>query len=329
MKRPNVPESARRAWEKLQVSGMSLLLVMLIFIVFVVPLITEPGEFRRLVYDIAFTLVLAAASMAVFDRRPVPLITACLCALAVALRWMEWLYPPAVATLVREGSSLAAVALLALVIGYRAFSSGVVTVDRVMGAVALYLLFGFAWASAYDIVAWRIPGAFAGNGIQGTDADRWVYFSFMTMTTAGYGDIVPVAEPARASAVLQALVGQLYPAIVLARLVSLQMSGGKAAGSAPVHGRTGPALVSPFAVRRRKWPSHRGSARSVLPILSPRKDRPVARTGRKSRLAPVASRGPSRRSLVGMLLNRARLSRASRAHSAASRDAARGDRGRA
>ena len=228
--KPKVPAAARRAWARLQVGGMTLLLVMLIAVVFVIPLTVEPGEDRRLANDISFTLILGAAAMVVFDRRAVSLLTALLCALAVALRWTEWLYPPALATLIREGSALAALVLLALIIGYRAFSSGVVTIDRVMGAVVLYMLFGFAWASAYEIVAWRVPGAFAGNGLQGTGADRWVYLSFMTLTTAGYGDIVPVAQPARSLAVLEALLGQLYPAIVLARLVSLQMSRGKAAG---------------------------------------------------------------------------------------------------
>jgi hypothetical protein len=52
-----------------------------------------------------------------------------------------------------------------------------------------------------------------------------VYFSFVTLTTAGYGDITPVARAARSLSNLEALIGQLYPAIVLARLVSLQVAG--------------------------------------------------------------------------------------------------------
>jgi hypothetical protein len=53
-----------------------------------------------------------------------------------------------------------------------------------------------------------------------------VYFSFATLTTVGYGDIAPVAPIARSLSNLEALIGQLYPAIVLARLVSLQVAGG-------------------------------------------------------------------------------------------------------
>ena len=68
------------------------------------------------------------------------------------------------------------------------------------------------------------PDAFAGHpGADGALAD-WVYFSFVTLTTVGYGDITPVSTSARSLAMLEALTGQLYPAIIIARLVSLQTS---------------------------------------------------------------------------------------------------------
>ena len=60
-------------------------------------------------------------------------------------------------------------------------------------------------------------------GCRTTDAGiaNWIYFSFVTLTTVGYGDITPVARAARSIAMLEALTGQLYPAIIIARLVSL------------------------------------------------------------------------------------------------------------
>ena len=59
---------------------------------------------------------------------------------------------------------------------------------------------------------------------------RWVYFSFVTLTTVGYGDISPVARAARSLAMLEALIGQLYPAVILARLVSLPRDGPSPSG---------------------------------------------------------------------------------------------------
>ncbi|KDP86646.1 hypothetical protein CF70_006185 [Cupriavidus sp. SK-3] len=59
------------------------------------------------------------------------------------------------------------------------------------------------------------------------DHSTWIYFSFVTLTTLGYGDITPVAHAAKSLAILEALIGQLYPAIVLARLVSLRVEAGR------------------------------------------------------------------------------------------------------
>ena len=72
-----------------------------------------------------------------------------------------------------------------------------------------------------------MPGAFSAGGHEGTGPQRWFYFSFVTLTTVGYGDITPVARVAQSLATLEALIGQLYPATLLARLVSLETSSGR------------------------------------------------------------------------------------------------------
>jgi hypothetical protein len=214
--------AAARLPSWLQSSSMTVLLVVLVTIVFVVPVVLEPGQARRLANDVSFTLILLAAAVAIFDARPLPLAAVALCGAAVAIRWLEWLFATGGSNVVREGTALAALVLLTPIVAARVFARGTVTADRVMGAVALYLLLGFAWASAYELVALHDPHAFGGGAAEGVGAERWIYFSFVTLTTAGYGDIVPVARSARSLAVLEALVGQLYPAIILARLVSLQ-----------------------------------------------------------------------------------------------------------
>jgi len=96
-----------------------------------------------------------------------------------------------------------------------------VTAQRVQGAVAAYLLLGLAWAAAYAFVAALAPGAFATARPESTHSRSYLYFSFVTLTTLGYGDITPVHHAARSLAMLEALTGQLYPAILIARLVTL------------------------------------------------------------------------------------------------------------
>ena len=89
-------------------------------------------------------------------------------------------------------------------------------------AVATYLLLGLLWASAYALVARLIPGSFSGvaagsQPLHGFDA---LYFSLTTLTTAGFGDIASVSGPARMLAMLEAVTGTMYMAVLVARLVS-------------------------------------------------------------------------------------------------------------
>jgi voltage-gated potassium channel Kch len=103
-----------------------------------------------------------------------------------------------------------------------------VNVHRIQGAVAAYLLLGLSWALAYELVALRVGQAFSGAGLGAAERTSFIYFSFVTLTTVGYGDITPVHPVARSLAVAEALTGQLYPAILLARLVSLATGSGPA-----------------------------------------------------------------------------------------------------
>jgi uncharacterized membrane protein len=114
--------------------------------------------------------------------------------------------------------------VLACAVAINVFAAGHAITDRVFGAVVLYLLLGLIWAVAYAAVHTADPGAFAGVPRHDDTPPDWVYFSFVTLTTVGYGDITAVARSARTLAILEALVGQLYPAVIIARLVSLQVS---------------------------------------------------------------------------------------------------------
>lgn len=86
------------------------------------------------------------------------------------------------------------------------------------------MLIGLIWAVAYALVDAAVPAGFSGAGGAAGDLGDWVYFSLVTLATLGYGDITPVARMARSLATLEALIGQLYPAIIIARLVSLQLT---------------------------------------------------------------------------------------------------------
>ena len=100
-----------------------------------------------------------------------------------------------------------------------------VTSDILYGAVCVYLMFGMTWMVAYRFLEGQHPGSIlAGGGeLPGGlyQISDLLYFSFVTLTTLGYGDMLPLTSQARSLAILEAACGVLYLAILIARLVSL------------------------------------------------------------------------------------------------------------
>lgn len=100
--------------------------------------------------------------------------------------------------------------------------TGVITSETLYAAICVYILLGITWATAFFLVEKFNPGSFytshGQNSITGYDI---IFFSFITLTTTGYGDITAVTKEARSLALLEAIAGQLYLAILVARLVSL------------------------------------------------------------------------------------------------------------
>ena len=99
-----------------------------------------------------------------------------------------------------------------------------VTVDIIRGGICVYFLIGFVWALLYGIVGSFDPQAFSQPLIEAESYGKSVYFSFTTLTTLGYGDIIPVSPWAKMLTNLEAIVGQLYPAILISILVSDYLS---------------------------------------------------------------------------------------------------------
>ncbi|MEM8829153.1 MAG: potassium channel family protein [Cyanobacteria bacterium P01_G01_bin.19] len=99
-----------------------------------------------------------------------------------------------------------------------------VTVDIIRGGISVYLLIGFVWALLYGIGVSLDPQAFSQPLIEAESYGKSIYFSFTTLTTLGYGDIIPVSPWAKMLTNLEAIVGQLYPAILISILVSDYLS---------------------------------------------------------------------------------------------------------
>jgi len=122
---------------------------------------------------------------------------------------------------------LVIVCTLGVVVARIVFAPGRVSFHRIVGAVLLYLLIGLAFVSLFMLVGLLVPNAFNGLVFEDNEklASNLIYFSFVTLTSVGYGDIYPVHPIARSLCNMETIIGQLYPATLLARLVSLEIEG--------------------------------------------------------------------------------------------------------
>jgi hypothetical protein len=105
------------------------------------------------------------------------------------------------------------------------FGPGRVTWYRIQGAIAIYLQIGLLFTYLYVLLVACIPDAFSPAIVPHGPAGvaRLLYFSFVTLISTGYGDVVPLHPFARSVATLEAVIGQLFPATLMARLVTLEL----------------------------------------------------------------------------------------------------------
>jgi hypothetical protein len=123
---------------------------------------------------------------------------------------------------------------VAWTVAYAVFGPGRITVHRIMGAVILYLYVGLIFAALFHVAALTLHPSF--KGLPATSEATFaalLYFSMSTLTTSGFGDIVPVHPFVRALANLESVAGQLYPATLVARLVTLHVTRGEKAAADP------------------------------------------------------------------------------------------------
>jgi len=188
----------------------------------------EEVEGGHLILSVLFSLVLIAAVFAVANRKRSLVIALVLAIPAIIARWINQLRPDLVHPSV---FLVCALLLLAFVIGHLlqfVLRAPVVTVEVLCASISAYLMLGLMWTVAYWLVDQLTPGgAFSFNterGVHSMNGFTGFYFSFITLSTVGYGDITPVSQAARWLAAMEAMTGLLYVAVLIARLVSLYSS---------------------------------------------------------------------------------------------------------
>jgi hypothetical protein len=201
-----------------------LIAIALLFVLF--PFVEEVKG-GDLIVSILFSLVLLAAVLAVADRKRVLLIALLLAVPSVGGRWISHFRPDLVSPAVFLIAGLALVAFVVVNLLRFVWRAPSVNIEVLCASISAYLMLGLMWSMAYWLVDQLTPGAFAFNTNAGTrsmSGFNGFYFSFVTLSTVGYGDITPVSKIARWLAAMEAMTGLLYVAVLIARLVALYSS---------------------------------------------------------------------------------------------------------
>lgn len=214
----------REQWSDPLLTALTVLLAVMLFVI--APL-QASGIFLFQAFEFFFAIVLIAGVFVLSGSRIAAV--AMLAALVMAtVGGLLRLKAPSLFDLnLFAGAWLITGITLAWVVGPAVFGPGRVTHHHIMGAILLYLTIAVIFVALFTFIGSAVPKAFSGLVAEdGPElASKLIYFSFTTLTTTGYGDIFPLHPIARSLCNLEAIFGQLYPATLLARLVTLEIAG--------------------------------------------------------------------------------------------------------
>lgn len=209
--------------------GLTVLLGALLLMIFIVNPLAAAGVFggyAALVHDLWLALTLLSGVLAIGWRRKTAQVIVLAAVLLFALRALGFGDAGALGLVVDAVLTLFMLSTLGCMVVWQIFREGPITRQRVQGGIVIYLLLGLIWAEAYTLAAHLDSDSFGGNlsGAGNMMSARLTYFSFVTLTTVGYGDILPTSLVTRALANIEGLMGTLFPAILIARLVSMEIA---------------------------------------------------------------------------------------------------------
>lgn len=197
-----------------------------------VQLTGEPGS--RVPREVIVTIPTIAVFFVVFDRPRYRQLALWSGLAAIAAVWGQDTLPPAARLPIEFAHNALMTLLLSLAVAVilrHLFERKKVGADAILGTICGYILLGVIWANLYAAVDLLNPDSFAIIGPMQFDMLDWdgrhgvfTYFSLVTLTSVGYGDIVPTRGPATGLALLEAIAGQFYIAVVVAQLIGAKLS---------------------------------------------------------------------------------------------------------
>src|SRR4051812_21377273 len=204
---------------------LTVLAGVLALLIFVIAPLQAIGIYAFHLFAICLLLAIIGG-MVLISRSPTCLVLMSIALAAnTAVFFLRLYYPVPFHLHILAGAWLIIAGTLGMVVTQAVFRAGRVTYHRIIGAILLYLLIAVAFATLFLFVGLLDRGAIKGISFDDDQslASALFYLSFVTLTSTGYGDIIPVHPFARSLCNIESIVGQLYPATLLARLVTLEM----------------------------------------------------------------------------------------------------------
>ena len=200
------------------------LLIFLLMLIAIQPLDEAIGKFG-IVLDLIVSAILLSAIYVISGKRNHIVIGLLLAAPLLVSLWSAYFFTNAWLPIIGFLCGIAFFAFIIVIILRFIFSQDEITKDLIAGAAAVYLLMAIMWTYAYRVIEIIGPESFSIAQNQSFEHQfSFLYYSFVTLTTLGYGDIFPVTTAAKACAILEAVIGQLYLVITIAWLVGVQIS---------------------------------------------------------------------------------------------------------
>lgn len=218
--------AAKKGWHSWLDSDHSLaglLFFLLVYGFIIYPLAGEEARTHPAA-ALSFSLILVLGVMSTTQQKLARLVLTLLAMIAFTSQWLHFFMQIHAAQIVSTVAAILFFSMVSWRITARVFRSGNINIYRIFGAIAVYLLLGIIWGEIYILFYLHQPDAFyfdPATQMNEPPISELIYFSFVSLTTMGFGDILPVNPMVRSLATLEGLVGQIYPAVLLARLVTL------------------------------------------------------------------------------------------------------------
>lgn len=203
------------------------LLISILLLLVSYPFFINNGNFSLIPLILLDLIIPFIAVYLAADHKANLFVASALAVPLIVLSWLSFFDPSQVVLVLQYIFGIIFYAFSTYVVLHQVIKRDVITVDIIVGSIAAYLMIGLTWTSIYALISSVVPDSFqfsvefAKNGFDQID---FIYYSFVTLTNLGYGDIIPTSHYTRAFSILESATGVMFTAVVVGRVIGLYVA---------------------------------------------------------------------------------------------------------